>query len=103
MIANPERWLLDWLLRINPAHEPLCGDLIEECRRGRSRLWVWRQLANAFGVTATGRVRGITYETAEAWMVDCAILAALVFQGYVAMNFGAALLYLAWRGFFAST
>ncbi len=41
--------LLQWLALDN---EPLAGDLVEEFRRRRSRLWLWRQLIVALVMQA---------------------------------------------------
>jgi hypothetical protein len=37
--------------------EELVGDVIEEIARGRSRFWVWQQLAGLFGSAVLARVR----------------------------------------------
>ena len=41
---NPQKLAFGLLRLLAPAHDALAGDLLEQVRRGRSRLWLWRQL-----------------------------------------------------------
>ena len=40
------------LHRLGPQDDPLAGDLLEDYRSGRSRLWYWRQVLGAIVLTA---------------------------------------------------
>ena len=42
--SHPSRLALGLLNRFIPDDEPLAGDLLEEFGRGRSQLWLWRQV-----------------------------------------------------------
>lgn len=54
---NPPR-VASWLLtRLSDCDEALAGDMIEEYRRGRSRLWYWRQTGIAVFRTTVADVR----------------------------------------------
>ena len=49
-----------WLLRqlgCSPKNESLIGDLVEEYRRGRSRVWYWRQVLIAIGASLLQEIR----------------------------------------------
>jgi hypothetical protein len=89
MIGRGERWLIEVLQRLSPSSQMLCGDLIEERRRGRSRVWLWRQLACAYWYAASGRPQVLRYEYAEALVVKCAVLVIFAFQGYTTLRLGA--------------
>jgi hypothetical protein len=65
-MAHPRfaMWLLD---RLDPCgtREALIGDLVEEMARGRSRVWVWRQVAAVGALAAAGCVRNRAPQTAR--------------------------------------
>jgi hypothetical protein len=103
MIRLAERWLIEWSLGLNPTQEPLYGDLIEELGNGRSRLWFWRQLVYAAGTTAARVAWATRRDTAERWALGSAMLAVLVFQGYVAAKLGIVVASAAWTTLFPST
>lgn len=52
---TPPRLAVSLLRRCLPHSEPLVGDLLEECVRRQSRLWLWWQVLAAIVVTAFRR------------------------------------------------
>jgi hypothetical protein len=89
MSARAATWLIDVLTRICPSTEPLCGDILEEYRSGRSRVWLWRQLACAWWVGAPGITRALSYQSVEGFVMRCAVLSILAFEGYTTIRLGA--------------
>jgi hypothetical protein len=78
------------------AGEELIGDLLEEIARGRSRLWLCRQLIGLYGLGFTKYVRArarLTPQTIA--LVFCALLLAGVSIG------SASSVLEAWLGFYA--
>ena len=64
-----------WLMRrAGPSDEALAGDLLEEYRQGRSKLWYWREVlmavtvaqSRAFGLSLRGMTRSLT----AGWTVE---------------------------------
>jgi hypothetical protein len=53
---EPPRFARLLLERLGPQNEPLCGDLLEEYRAGRSRWWYWRQALAAVTSGAAGEL-----------------------------------------------
>jgi hypothetical protein len=51
-MARAPRLALALLDRFAPGNEPLAGDLLEEYERGRSSLWLWRQVLAAIIISA---------------------------------------------------
>jgi len=93
---NCRQWLFRRLLLIDPATEGLCGDLLEELERGRSRGWFWRQLLFAL-ITTMGRQAWATRRsTAEASAIGCVMLLVLLFATYVTVLLGAIVVYRPW-------
>jgi hypothetical protein len=86
---------------MDPAREPLYGDLFEELARGRSRAWFWRQLLYAAGTGAGRRVWEDKRAIAETWAVGGAMLAVLIFSGYVTVKLGMLVVTPAWTSLFA--
>jgi hypothetical protein len=63
-----------WLLKHFASaryRESLAGDLIEQCARGRSRGWCWRQVLAALALAPVSAMRSVPWMTA----VKAALLA----------------------------
>ena len=58
-MARALRLALALLDRFAPGNEPLAGDLLEESERGRSSLWLWRQVLAAIIISAFRAPRGV--------------------------------------------
>lgn len=97
-----ELWLMEWILLMDPAREPLCGDLIEQLNQGRSRAWLWRQLLYAITAAAGRRAWADKRATAETWAVGCAMLAVLLFAAYVTALLAILVVHLPWTSLLAS-
>ena len=69
--------------RLDPAHEPLHGDLLEEFQRGRSLLWLFQQAVVAAGFAVGQRLRGNRRSIASATAVSAAIFGVLAFEAVV--------------------
>lgn len=89
MTARCEQRVLDWLVRRNSAHEPLCGDLIEELERGRSRRWFWRQFLYAWAASAGRHAWTSKRAIAEDLALRLAITGVLLFASYVTWTLAA--------------
>ena len=59
--------------------EALCGDLIEEYRRGRSRAWFWGQVAVALVVSATHEARSKKLHTIRALLLGYVVATGLCY------------------------
>src|SRR5262245_63925343 len=59
--------------------EALCGDLIEEYRRGRSRGWFWGQVLVALVVSATQEVQSNKLHTIRALLIGYSVAAVLCY------------------------
>lgn len=55
--VQPPRLAVALLNRFVPDNEPLAGDLVEEFRRRRSRLWFWRQVLVAIAIGSVQKAR----------------------------------------------
>jgi hypothetical protein len=89
MIDTAATWSLSLLTRISPSGEPLCGDILEEYRAGRSPLWLWRQIAYAYRIVVCERTRTLSYQSAEGLALRCAVVSIFAFQGYASWRLGA--------------
>jgi hypothetical protein len=56
---QPPRLAVALLNRLVPENEPLAGDVLEEFRARRSRLWLWRQVLVAVACAALSRKREV--------------------------------------------
>jgi hypothetical protein len=56
--------------RLGPPTEALVGDLLEEYRQGRSRLWYWREVLVAVSVAQSRAVGRMTQSLTAGWTVE---------------------------------
>ena len=66
-------------------NEPLKGDLIEELHRGRSRLWLWRQVAAAIVLRPTPH-RAANRPSTEMLVLGAVVLILLSFEAVFVVN-----------------
>jgi hypothetical protein len=59
--------------------EALCGDLIEEYQRGRSRAWFWRQVLVAVVASVTHEVRSKKLHTIRALFIGYVVATGLCY------------------------
>jgi hypothetical protein len=68
-----------WLLERLDLDVALTGDLLEECARGRSAIWYWRQVLIAVWVGVWGAVRDHKVLALRAVATGCAVNAVWLF------------------------
>lgn len=77
------------------AREELVGDVLEEISRGRSQLWLYRQLIGLFGLALTTEMRKRTRLTPQAIALAlCAVLLAALSIASISS------VLVAWLGFY---
>jgi hypothetical protein len=103
MIGPIEQRVMEWVARVDPEHESLYGDLLEEVTGGRSHAWFAQQLLYAGTMAAARSVWAARRTLAESLTFGCVTLAALVFSGYVTLKLGLLVVGLARIHLFASS
>jgi hypothetical protein len=80
--------VFEWLTARHPDREPLYGDLFEEVERGRSNLWLLKQLAYATTASASRDAWVARRTIAERLTLGAAMLALVLFASYVTVMLG---------------
>ena len=77
-----------WLLERLDLDVALTGDLLEECARGRSAIWYWRQVLIAVWVGIWGAIRDHKVLALRAVATGCAVNAVWLFLWLKFLHFG---------------
>jgi hypothetical protein len=81
---NPQKLAFGLLRLLAPAHDALAGDLLEQVRRGRSGLWLWRQVIAAI---VAGCIRDLRDDRLDALRVVATGWAAMLAFFFIAGDF----------------